>query len=214
MQKWFMAPGLIALSLFVLPPILLSAEEKAGKETGRSSVYEFNATTSGFLGSCLLEIDNLPAACFGLEKQEGGKARYTYLLLFKVDPKNEDGSGTGGSVAGSTGTDGGRDVKLEVEAMAAGKKVAVSYKLKTEANTGKVLEESLTVDGNEYGKDGPRVFLVDLTAEKTTCVPVKGFVPAAVPDFAAQDQWAAQILKAIAELKEKSTEAKTFFGGK
>lgn len=192
--------------------VSLGAEEKPGKETGRSSVYEFNATTSGFVGSCLLEIDGAPAACFGLDKQEGGKARYTYLLLFKVDPKNESGSGTGGSVAGSTGTDGSRDIKVEVEAMPAGRKVTVAYKLKSEAKTGKVLEESLTVEGKDYGKDGPRVFLVDLTGEKATCVPIKDFVPTAVPDFAAPDEWAAPITKTIAELKEKSPAAKEFFG--
>jgi hypothetical protein len=200
------------LIVSLIAPLAALAEEKPGKETGRSSFYEFNATTSGFVGSCLLEIDGQPAACFGLDKQEGGKARYTYLLLFKVDPKNERGSGSGGSVAGSTGTDGTRDVKLEIEALPAGRKVAVAYKLKADAK--KVLEESLTVEGKEYGKDGPRVFLVDLTAEQTTCVPVKEVVPTAVPDFAMQDQWAAQVLKAIAEVKEKSAAAREFFGDK
>jgi hypothetical protein len=44
-------------------------------------------------------------------------------------------------------------------------------------------------------------------------VALKAVAPSAVPDFAAEDQWAAQIIKAIAELKEKSSEAKGFFGG-
>jgi hypothetical protein len=206
--------ALASLSLVLGLSQTLLADEKPGKETGRSSVYEFNATTSGFIGSCLLEIDGLPAACFGLDKQEGGKPRYTYLLLFKVGPPGGRGSGTGGSFAGSTGSDGSRDVKLEVEARPVGRKVSVKYGLKTEAKTGQVLEESLTVEGKEYGKDGPRVFLVDLTGENTICVPVKDFVPATVPDFAAQDEWAAQIVKVIAEAKEKSLAAKEFFSGK
>jgi hypothetical protein len=204
----------MCLTLLLVAPAAALAADKPGKETGRSVFYEFNATTSGFIGSCLLEIDDHPAACFGLDKQEGGKARYTYLLLFKVDPKNESGSGTGGSVTGSAGTDGSRDLKIKIEAMPAGRKITVAYKLKAEADTGKVLEESLAVNGMDYGKDGPRVFLVDLTAENTTLVPVKDFVPAAVPDFAAEDEWAAQILKAVAELKEKSPVAKEFFRGK
>lgn len=210
MRLFPFAGGALALALAAAA----CAEEKQGRETGRSTVYEFNATTSGFIGSCLLEIDGKPAACFGLDKQEGGKARYTYLLLFKTDATQKDsGSGTGGSVNGSAGTDGSRDLKLEIEAMPAGRTIAVTYELRTESETGKILKEAWKVNGKEYGPDGPRVFLVDLAPEKPTFLPVEGVVPAAVPDFAAQDEWAAQLLKAIAELKEKSPAAKEFFGG-
>jgi hypothetical protein len=79
--------GVVGVGLVLLASAALGAEEKSGKETGRSTVYSLNATTSGFLGSCLLEIDGAPAACFGLDQQESGKTRHTYLLLFKVDPK-------------------------------------------------------------------------------------------------------------------------------
>ena len=57
--------GGTCLFVLLMAPLATFAEEKLGKETGRSSFYEFNATTSGFLGSCLLEIDGQPAACFG-----------------------------------------------------------------------------------------------------------------------------------------------------
>jgi hypothetical protein len=70
---------------------------------------------------------------------------------------------------------------------------------------------SLSVGGKEYGKEEPRVFLVDLADEQATCQPVK-VVPTAVPDFANEDAWGKTIPAAKKELVEKSPEAKAFFG--
>src|SRR5262245_10446160 len=66
--------------------------EEPGKVTSTSSVMRIG----DFQGMALLEIDEKPAACFGLHKLPGGKPRFTYLLLFKPDPKAERGSGVGG----------------------------------------------------------------------------------------------------------------------
>jgi hypothetical protein len=93
------------------PHSKLGAIEQSGKEpgkvTGESSFLTVNGKTYGFCGMVLLEIDEKPAACFGLHKPSGGNHRYTYLILFKPDPKSHRGSGVEGnekeSVIGSDG---------------------------------------------------------------------------------------------------------------
>ena len=192
-----------ALSAAVLLSSTLAAQD-AGKVTGSFSVLQLGR----FQGMCLLEIDGRPSACFGLHTPMGGKTRYTYLLLFKPDPKSERGSGVGGGGSATLDSDGAGECDLKFTAMPLGREIEIEYKLKTDGKT--IMSETLKVAGQEYGKDGPRVFLVDLAAEKPACQPVKT-VPAAVPDFADEEGWGKQILKAKAELIEKSPEAKAFF---
>jgi len=186
---------------------LSAGAQEAGKVTSSSSVMR----VGDFQGMALLEIDGKPAACFGLHMLPGGKPRYTYLLLFKPDPKSERGSGTGGGGSLSIGSDGKGECDLKLTAMPKGREIEIEYKMKCDGKS--VVSEMLKVGGKEIEKDGPRVFLVDLADEKATCHPVK-YTPAAVPDFADEDAWGRQILKAEAELIEKSPEAKAFFAPK
>jgi hypothetical protein len=160
----------------------------------------------------ILKIDGKPAACFGLHQPPGGKARFTYLILFKPDPKGESGTGTGGELrTEGINSDGKIVCDLKMEAFAGKHKIPVNYTLDADAKG--INSETLTVEGKDYGKDGPRVFLLDLGDEKAKCLAIKQ-IPETVPEFADEKAWGKQILQAVKELKEKSAEAKSFFAGK
>jgi cytochrome c5 len=205
----------VAIVLCLLTIDRLAQSDEPGKVTGQSSYLTFSGKTDGkpygFAAMRLLKIDGKPAACFGLHQPPGGKARYTYLLLFKPNPKSERGTGVGGKGGASDvfSSDGTIACDLKMQAFAQGHEIAVDYQLKADAKA--IASETLKVDGKEYGKDGPRVFLVDLADEKPKCVAVK-VVPKAVPEFGDEDAWGKRILEAVKELKEKSPEAKAFFG--
>ena len=185
-----------------------TAEEK-GKVTGTQSFLTLNGKTWGFCAQCVLEVDGKPAAAFGLRQAPGGKAKYNYLLLFKADPKAESNSSAGGeSKESSIGSDGKGKSDLRLFAKVQGREVKVDHQIDVDGE--KVISETLKVDGKEYDKDGPRVFLVDLVDKKAAIVPIK-VTPQAVPDFADEDAWGKQILAAVKELCEKSPEAKAFF---
>ena len=181
--------------------------QEAGKVTSTQSVMK----VGDFQGMALLEIDEKPAACFGLHKLPGQKPRYTYLLLFKPDPKAERGSGVGGGGSASLSSNGDGECDLKFEAMPSGRTIEIEYKMKSDGKT--ILSEALKVGGKEIDKDGPRVFLVDLAEARPTCQPVK-YTPTAVPDPGNEKDWGQLSLKAKAELIEKSPEAKAFFGPK
>ena len=184
------------------------AEEK-GKITSTQTFLSFNGKTWGFLGQCVLEVDGKPAAAFGLRQAPGGKPKYNFLLLFKPDPKGESGTSSSGQAKESSiGSDGKGKVDLRLSMSVQGREVKVDYKL--DADGEKVISETLKVDGKEYDKDAPRVFLVDLADKKAAIIPIK-VMPQAVPDFADEEAWGKQILAAVKELCEKSPEAKAFF---
>src|SRR5262245_25044765 len=109
----------------------LFAEE--GKVTGSASVRKESGTIDGkAFGFCameMLEIDGRPAACFGLHQPPGGKPRYTYLILFKPDPKGKSGHGAGGGGESSSGSDGALKCDLKLTAFAGKHEINVEYKL-------------------------------------------------------------------------------------
>jgi hypothetical protein len=186
--------------------------DETGKVTSRQSFLTLNGKTWGFCGQCVLEIDGKPAAAFGLRQAPGGKPKYNYLLLFKPGPKGEEGSSAGGeSKESSIGSDGKGKADLRLFVKVQGREVKVDYQLDVDGE--KVNSEMLKVDGKEYDKDGPRVFLVDLVDKKAAIVPIKATLDA-VPDFADEDAWGKKILAAVKQLQEKSKEAKEFFGEK
>jgi hypothetical protein len=191
---------------------LSAAADELGKVTGQTTFLSVNGKTYGFIGMVLLEIDGKPAACFGLHKPPDGKPRYTYLILFKPDPKSDSRFGVeGGDKDSQIGSNGKVVCDLKMKAHAQGREVEVEYKLRCDAKD--ITSETLKVGGKESGKDGPRVFLVDLAEEKPKCVAIK-LVPKAVPDFIDEKSWGREIVQAVKELKETSPEAKEFFVGK
>ena len=200
--------------LFALTMLLLITRQGRGDEQGKvTSTFQYLTVSGGSFGFCgmtLLEIDEKPAASFGLHQSPGGKPRFTYLLLFKPDPKRDRGGGVLGDGESSTDSDGNVSCDLKMKALATGREIAVEYKVKASAKA--IETEMLKVGGKEYGKDGPRVFLIDLADDKLTPQAIK-ITPQAVPEFNKESEWGRQILAAIKELKEKSPEAKAFFGG-
>ena len=203
----------IALVVFVTPfaATKQARGEEAGKVTSRQSFLTLNGKTWGFCGQCVLEVDGKPAAAFGLRQAPGGKVRYNYLLLFKPDPKAESNSSAGGeSKESSIGSDGKGKSDLRLFVKVQGREVKVEHQLDVDGE--KINRETLKVDGKDFDKDGPRVFLVDLVDKKAAIIPIKVTLDA-VPDFADEDAWGKQILAAVKEVQEKSKEAKAFFAG-
>ncbi len=184
-----------------------------GKVTRINEFAGVSSRTYGFYGMVLLEIDGKPAACFGLHKPPGGKTRYTYLILLKPDPKGRPGWGIEGEQKDPViESDGRVACDLKMKARVGERALEVEYHLRADAE--RVTSETLKVGGKESGKDGPRVFLVDLADDKPTYIPVN-IVPEIVPEFTGDNKewkpWGRQILQAVKELKEKAPKAKEFF---
>jgi hypothetical protein len=185
--------------------------EETGKVTSTQTFLSLNGKTWGFVGQCVLEVDGKPAAAFGLRQAPGGKPKFNYLLLFKPDSKAESNSSAGGeSKESSIDSEGKGKADLRLFVKVQGREVKVDHQLDVDGE--KVNSETLKVDGEDYGKDGPRVFLVDLVDKKAAIIPLKVTLDA-VPDFADEDAWGKRILAAVKEVQEKSKEAKAFFAG-
>jgi hypothetical protein len=132
-----------------------------------------------------------------------GKRRFTYFLILKVDPAKIEGGGAGMSFDGVFGPDAG-DFRMEVGL--GSKKIDFAYDFKVEGEAG-AISESIKIGGKHYSKDVPRVFLVDLTHDPITCVPVLD----AVPDPAGDVD---EVAKALHRLEEKHAQVKEFLAGK
>jgi hypothetical protein len=207
------APGYLALAGATLLASFSNARaDEPGKVTGTSQFLRVggsvNGTPYGFCGMCLIEVDRQPAACFGLHQPPGGKARFTYLLIFKPDPSRARGSGIEGMGMSQISSDGTIACDLKMTARPSGREIKVDYLIEGDAQS--ISKEQLVVGGKDSGKDGPRVFLIDLADDKATCQPVK-VLPTTVPDFGDEETWGEQVQKALQELREKSPEVKAFF---
>ena len=94
------------------------------------------------------------------------------------------------------------------------KKVVISYKATWDEKTRALAKESLTIDGEEYKKDGPRVFLCDLTAEKPTCKPLKVGLPGKAPKVDSDaETMSAGLIQSLREVAKESAEVKVIFEG-
>jgi hypothetical protein len=202
--KWLGAIAL-AVAAVVAHPTFTTAED-AGTPRKLRSLGGTLATSPDSTGCALVgEPSGNAAVCYGLVKV-AGKPRYTFFLVFKVDPAKVETHGHGiGSKKGSVlvfGPDGGN---LPLEVRLGDKKVEFTYTFQVDRKAG-TLRESIQIGDKEYSKDVPRVFLVDLTPEKITCRPVKGARPgpAGGPDEVAQ---------ALHQLKGKHVEVKAFLAG-
>jgi hypothetical protein len=162
------------------------------------------ASSDEFTGSVLAwEDKGNTAVCYGTLKL-AGKPRYTYFVLFKVDPgKTERGHDVTTKKSAAFGADGGT---LPMVVMIAEAKFEFTYKFEANQKAG-TIRESIAIGDKDYDKDVPRVFLVDLTQDKITCRPVKDARPEPVGDLD-------RVAEAIHQLKEKNAEVKEFFQGK
>jgi hypothetical protein len=149
-------------------------------------------------------LEGPPAACFGIRKL-GDQLAYTYFIVFRGQPKlhlkvNFDvPSGVGGHNA---------DVKPFIEV--GERKIPIEYKFEADPKTGTILKESLKVDGKDYGKSGPRVFLIDLTEPKIVVRPTQAKSPDSVPDGHDAMDLSAIVARALQQLEEKSPQVRIF----
>jgi len=163
--------------------------------------------SSGYCNGVVVTEDGRPLICFGLNKRPKEKARYTYVLLFKNGPDRPTAWGTRGRASS-----GGDNADDDLRIVLGEKSVAVAYKFTADEKTHALKSETVKVGGAEFKRNGPRVFLVDLTQEKVTYRPVRVELPAAVPDFndGAKKTWAASAVRAVDELCKQSPEVKIF----
>ena len=195
----------VAVVAAVAYPTVITADEAAAP---RKLMYRlgigFSPDDVPLAGALATEADGNAAVCFGLVKV-AGKPRYTYFLLFKFDPAKIKtfSLGSKGELKTIFGPDGGN---LPVKVAFGDKKIDFTYKFKVDGKAG-TISESIKIGGKEYDKDVPRVFLVDVTQDKITYLPVKD----AVPEPAGGVE---NVAKALKRLEEKHAQVKEFFAGK
>jgi hypothetical protein len=166
------------------------------------------AEAFGHCGMCVLSRGDIPVACFGLNKRPNEQTRYSYLLLFKAPAaKAKGGLTTEGSGSGSN-----LHLDLAAKMTFNGKVVAVTYQFTADKEKNILTSEVVKLGGEEVKRAAPRIYLVDLTLDKVTFVPVKVDRLDDVPDLTDRDQksWAASVEKAIVQLRMKSPEVKKF----
>jgi hypothetical protein len=206
-----------ALRLALLAPALLVLSAVHADETPAAPAtvsllgsYQRSGGPEGSFGHCngvAVFEKGRPLIAFGLNKRPKEKTRYTYLLLFKNGPAKPSGIGVGGTLR-STGNGADESIQLTL----GDKVVEVAYKYTADEKTHALKSETVKVGGAEIKRNGPRVFLVDLTQDKVKYRPVNVELPGAVPDFndAEKKTWPATAVRAVDELCKKSPEVKIF----
>jgi hypothetical protein len=92
------------------------------------------------------------------------------------------------------------------------KVIEVAYMYTADEKTHALKSETVKVGGAAIKRNGPRVFLVDLSGEKVTYRPVRVELPKAVPglDDEGKKSWAATAVRAVEELCKESPEVRIF----
>jgi hypothetical protein len=165
------------------------------------------AGSHGYCNGVVVSDKGFPLVCFGLNKRPKEKGRYLYVLLFKNGPDKPTAWGIRGR-AQSSGDSADDDLRITLGQ----RSVEVAYKYAADEKTHALKSETVKVGGAEIKKNGPRVFLVDLSGEKVKYRPLNVELPEAVPDFndAEKKTWAATAVRAVEELCKKSPEARIF----
>jgi hypothetical protein len=165
------------------------------------------ADSVGYCNGVVVSENGLPLVCFGLNKRPKEKGRYLYVLLFKNGPDKPTAWGVGGRTR-SSGDNADDDLRVKL----GDKVIEVAYKYTADEKTHALKSETVKVGGAALKRNGPRVFLVDLSGEKVKYRPLNVDLPEAVPDFndAEKKTWAATAVRAVEELCKKSPEARIF----
>jgi hypothetical protein len=204
MKKYTPLVGLAALVL------LAGAAPPLGSSSLLSIPPGPGADARGFIAMTVVEQDGRPVACFGMTKVPGEKPRYSYLLIFRAAAeKPKRGLATEGKGGGSTAPD---DFRLDFSGNLSygGRKVEVAYNFKYDPKKGES-SDALQLGGEKVAADSPRVFLVDLRAEKVTFTPVKAKGVELVPKNLDDGGWEAGAVEAVEQLKMKSADVRKFF---
>jgi hypothetical protein len=152
-----------------------------------------------------------PIAWFGACKEKDQQGRYLYLLLFKTPedfPKNEKSKINPSIGSDCRATNTFHHCKISAEF--AKQKVDIDYKIDLDEQTGAIGKEILKLGGKEIKEGEPRVFVVDLTKDEVTYLPIKVAFPTDVPDGTDKDHenWEAPLRRSIEQLTKKSPEVK------
>jgi hypothetical protein len=164
-----------------------------------------------------------PLAMFMAHQQKEGKPKYAYLIIFKIPtPFPKIG---GKDTFGSTGKEIFHNHTFEVD----GKKFELDYKVLMDPKTGLPGSDFLTL-GNTVIKEGePRLFVADMTGEKTVYHPVKLDLPHVSLDLSKEAlrksfdeappawyrplvSWVIPVMDDIEALKKKSPELRIKLG--
>ena len=157
-----------------------------------------------------------PIVCFGLRPVPDAYA-YTYFIVFNTDRTEEWDS----VWSVNDGTSGFFDVEAALEKVRLSfgdgpnaKKVVLSYRAAWDKQTGDLTRESLSIDGEPYEKDGPRVFLCDLTAGRIVCKPLKVALPRNAPMIDSDaETMSATLIQSLRDVAERSPEVQAIFEG-
>jgi hypothetical protein len=193
------------LAVVCLGSVWYAADPKWSFDASFNVISGDHLGAQGALGMGILSKDDRPVACFGLTKVPGQKARYSYLLIIKAAPAGpKDGLETAAEGKAANQDKGYVDINGTFKYR--GKTVEIQYKADIDAGKKLVSGEVLKLGGKEVKVDGPRIFLVDLTAAKVMYTPVKVEGVEELP----AGKWEQAVGETIEQLKKKSPEVKRF----
>jgi hypothetical protein len=160
------------------------------------------------------QLSSRPLAMFCAHQLPGGKAKYAFLIVFKIP----EGFSTSGYVPMSTFATTPEQIYYGHSFEVKGRKFEIGYKVVRDAKTGAPVSDSLTLGGAAIKAGEPRCYVVDMTAEKTVYRPVRAELPRVTLELPKQGpdepkdwyrpgpQWVTPVMKDIEELKKKSQE--------
>ncbi|HZT78758.1 MAG TPA: hypothetical protein VFA26_00930 [Gemmataceae bacterium] len=204
--QWLLGAIIVAVVTGVACPTITTADEPGAPRKLKGVGGTIASSPDNLGGALAAEPDGNAAVAYGFVTV-AGKPRFTYFLLFKVDPAKVKSHGQSIGAKGDLKINFGPEAgALPLEVRLGDKKVEFAYKFDVDRKAG-TISESIKIGGKEYSKDVPRVFLVDLTQDKITYAPVKD----AVPEPAGGVD---EVATSLRRLEEKHAEVKEFFAGK
>ena len=192
----------VVLSLLAFATGTASAQQTLNTSSCMHFVPETGIGARQLIALCAIEGGKQPIACFGLTKLPGEEPRYSYLLIFKP-PSGKPKGGIGTECKGScTISDEDFHLDFQGQVKVVGKMVEVAYQFKYDAEKKAIKDEVLKLGGKEISTEGPRVFLVDLGAEKMTYTPLKGEKLDLLPRHLDKGGYENGVLETIEKLKK------------
>lgn len=167
-------------------------------------------------GVLLTTADHRPILSFSMHKPAKGKSRFVYLLIFKAppgprEPRYDMAIGPGGNSAKVEGGVYKANVSSSIGLY--GKRIEAAFTVEDDILKGGPVKDTLTIGGKTVKAGAPRVFLVDLTADKITYEPVKVDLPETAPNFLSdkrKENWSPALLKILEDMKRTSADVKGF----
>jgi hypothetical protein len=197
------------------PPPVLAAGDNYWHASGGVSLIE--GDNCGFISSAIMfGKDHRPVVWFGLLKLPKEKSRFLYMLVFK-SPENafkmsrEIGSQHDGPSLVPGGAMDRFRVTGKTHLKLDDKRIETSYEADFDRKTNALIKEAMKIGDKEIKPGEPRVILVDLMQDKVSYQPVKVDLPDEAPDATTGHQtWGPAVMRAVEQLKNKSSEVKSF----